>query len=74
MLSEGQEERQLAIERNDYHQEVPANKPGEFIVAINSFRCAGPLHVTILPHTARTLTSKRFDPVTLGLVSSLNVL
>ena len=24
MLSAGQEERQLAIERNDYHQEVPA--------------------------------------------------
>ena len=48
------------------------DKPGEFSVAINSFKWDGPLPVTILPHTARTFMSKRFDPGTFGLLSKLN--
>jgi hypothetical protein len=40
------------------------DKPGEFSVAINSFKWDGPLPVTIMPHTARTFMSKRFDPGT----------
>ena len=61
MLSAGQEERQLAIERNDYHQEVPAitvitDGGWSKRTHTHSYNAAGGVAIIIGKETKKTIT------------------